>query len=179
MHKRNRAVFKTIRGIEHKLCTGPLHREGKFVKITDFWLRGNGRLRPQCKACEVSYLNSEPLVPMQRIRFALDECIFRIGKAETARRLGVKGTRISEWIRKPPNHQKFIKRRFARALITLLHELRRDEIARHRDSIRHGSAVRGRKEKTPKGKHDFNGVNETANALRRANRQRSRLTQAA
>jgi transposase-like protein len=175
---RNREVRKMIRGIDHKLCTGPLHREGEFIKVDDFYRRGNGKVRPQCKACEAYYLNSEPLVSMASMQFAIRECIFRIGKAETARRLGIATKTVSGWISKSPSRPKYIKRRNARALISLLTELRSTNEARHRASIKHGASARGRTERIPKRTKDFNGANDFENERKRKSRADARLTRA-
>lgn len=169
---------KIIRGVEHKLCTGPLHKDGEFIKLSDFYVRGNGNVRPQCKFCEVSYKNSEPWVPMEQMQFALKECIFRIGKAETARRLGIPQKTMSAWITKQPYRTKYMKRRNARALILLLAELRAGNEARHRASIHHGAAQRGRAEKIPKNRSDFNGANDLVIEKRKSEAERKRKARA-
>lgn len=172
MAKRNREIRKRVNGVEHKLCTGPLHREGQFVRIEDgFYKRGNGKVRPQCKACEASYLNSEPYVPRARMDFAIQECIFRIGKAELARRLEIRQKTVSQWV-STTKPQRYMKRRTARALISLLHELRANNVVRHKKDIKHGSAARGKPERVPTAYSHFNGPN--ARNIEDKRKQRSR-----
>jgi hypothetical protein len=164
---RNRAVYKTIKGIEHKLCTGPLHREGKFVPVSKFHARRNYRHRGQCIACNDVSKGSEPLVPYLEIRFAVEELCFRLGQQETARRLHTRPPKVWAWRK---GRAKFVKRSTARRIISLLAQVRANNEARHRRSIKHGAAMRGRAERVPYGIYDFNGRNDWENARKRLKR---------
>lgn len=153
-----------IGGVRHKLCTGPLHREGKFVPTADFYIRGNGRLRPQCKFCEGAYVNSEPRVPYIRLKFAVDELVNRLGGAEASRRIGIRHKTMVEW---RAGRVKSMKRRIARNVIAALVEARRNNEARHRKSIKYGAAQRGAVEKIPRESHEFNNSNNDAHSARK------------
>lgn len=173
---RARAQYKSIRGIEHKLCTGPLHRDGAWVPLeTGFYRRqsrGKDLPRPECIACEGSRQNSEPRVPYERYKFAVEELVNRLGKAEAARRIGIRLSTLWEWRTKK---QRFIKRRHARALVLALRDVRQRDEVRHRDSIRHGAGQRGRTEKkvTSK-KHLYNSRGDSDKAAREADAKRKR-----
>lgn len=170
MARRNRAVYKTYGGVKHKLCTGPGHREGKFVPLSNFFLRYDkpGVPRSQCKHCESIHQGSEQRVAYSEIKFAVNELIFRVGKAEAARRIGIKPATMWEWTK---GRRDFIQRRKARAVITALAEARASNEARHKKSIRHGASLRGRKEKVPQRYQDFNGPNNTAAIHKREQRK--------
>jgi len=164
--RRRRAVFKTIRGVEHKLCTGPGHPEGKFVPTTNFFLRGDDKtkLRPQCKHCESIHAGAEQSVPYSEIKFAVNELIFRLGKAETARRIGVRANTLWEWTN---GKRKSVHRKNAKAIITALAEARANGEARHRKSIKHGAAARGREERVPVRHGEFNGPSDHLNEVKK------------
>lgn len=136
-------------------------------------MRGDGRLRPQCKQCESINRGTEPMIPYSEIRFAVEELIFRVGKVEASRRIGVKATTMYEWTR---GKRKFVHRRSARAIVTALAEARSKNEARHRKSIKHGATMRGKQERIPRHPSDFNGKNDKGIEQGREHRRRASLT---
>lgn len=142
--KRNRAVYQEIDGVKHKLCTGPSHRVGKFIPVDNFYVRGNGVIRPWCKFCEGSGKGTEPMVRYKNVQFAVDELISRLGKAETARRIEIKYGTLWAWLH---GQREYVHRRTARRIIRALIFARSRKEVRHRLSIRHGSNMRGHRER--------------------------------
>lgn len=163
------AVFKEIDGVRHKRCRGPLHREGKFVPVGEFFLIRSGRFegmpRAHCKDCESVFRGTERMVPLDQGWInLLDEIVFRVGVMETCRLL----ERSQNWLwlvrRKRVNS---IQRRTARKIVLVLMQLRKENYARHRLSIKHGSSLRGHKERIPVERRDFNGPDSHAAETRR------------
>lgn len=165
-NQNRRAVYKTINGVKHKLCTGPAHREGKFVPISNYFMRGDDKTTPraQCKQCESIQRGSEKMMPYSEIQFAVNELIYRLGKAETARRLGIKAHTLSSWTN---GSRRSIHRRNARAIISTLAEVRAKGEVRHKKSIKHGASARGKEERQPRWRDDFNGPNNGKTEIKR------------
>lgn len=167
MAGRNHAVRKVIRGVDHKLCTGPLHTDGKFVPISQFYKDKRGYLRSWCKACDFSIKNSEPTVPITTVKFALDELIYRLGFMEATRRLGISSNALSSW---KSGRATKLKKKNAVKIVQALAEVRANGEVRHRKSIRHGAAQRGHAERVPSARDDFNGPNNKNAETKRRNR---------
>lgn len=161
---------------DKKLCKGPLHPLGKLVHVEDFYKRwrtdrkradgsfreGHWELHYICKPCQShkdkTYRRSKKgvseleLVPRHRYDFAFEELVRKLGKAETVRRLGMSPTNFIPIHRK--QRRRITRRTASRALMALA-ELRASGEVRHVDSIKHGSYLRGREEKTPQENNDF------------------------
>lgn len=144
--------LRQVDGVFYKYCPGSTHDGGTWVPVSRFWKRRNGLPRPQCMTCETVMRGSEHMVPVSRILPFLRELITRLGKAETARRLGS----TQHWIWKVINgKQKSVQRQTARNLISTLHEVRSAGEVRHRASIMHGAAQRGKNERVPRRRDEF------------------------
>lgn len=144
--------FHTINGVQHKLCKGPLHRKGSWVCVDDYFKRPDGFPRPHCKACESFHRGSERMIPAKKYLPWIEHIIDRLGIIETARRLEI--SQQSLW-RITNGKSTKLKRRTVRKIVALHIELRKTREVRHRDSIRHGAAQRGRPEKPIKYKKDL------------------------
>lgn len=132
-----------------------------------------GKPVSQCSACiraSHGYKADGGLVPVDRVWFVFAELEARIGRAETCRRLGLS---TNLWYRLDKRTYSSMYRTTARAAMVLLHELRDNNIVRHKDSIRYGATARGKKEKEPTRRRDFNGRDEHENELRRLHRKRA------
>jgi hypothetical protein len=129
----------------YKLCKGPLHRAGVWVKFEDFTKRPDGMPRSQCRACESHHKGAEQQVDFRgKYQGWLDSCVNRLGIVETARRLQMTQEQIWVLRSRPPLK---IRRRTARKILHLLNELNKTGEVRHKDSIRHGATQRGREER--------------------------------
>jgi hypothetical protein len=177
--------IKIINGVLMKFCCGPAHRGGKWIPITEFRTRYTlrthpenlGAPRPHCKWCESARVGSERYVDVAKVRWIFIELQDRLGKRETARRLG----RSVNWLWKF-NHGRHLRMRAdtVRRGIQLLREVRATNEVRHRDSIIHGAAARGRKEKVPQERKDFyasqskkqNAIDSKRGAKTKAQRER-------
>jgi hypothetical protein len=153
------AVYKKIHGTMHKLCRGPLHKEGKFVPVTNFYViqsgRNQGKFRPQCKECESFHRGTERYVKLDRVWLnRIEEIVYRVGIMETCRRLG----KSQNWLYNIRKHRvHHMQRRTARQIVLVLSELRRDNVARHKYSIKYGATRRGKPERIPTQSKHFNG----------------------
>lgn len=161
-----------------KVCTCPIHN-GALVPIEKFWTFKKGRRKglplSRCADGERiwhgrNYLQSG-YVPYTRVRFIFLELEFRLGRYETGRRIGVSQNFWWRHESKYPKNRYVQKATVSRA-ISVLRYLRENEIARHRDSIRHGAAARGRKEKKPVNKKDFNGRRDDESDRKKADRRK-------
>jgi hypothetical protein len=166
-----------------KLCNGPLHGEnGAWLPLRTFWTHKRGaragKPMSQCIACERVKRGRDPnsgLIEVDRVYFIFRELQYRLGKAETCRRLG-----ISEnlWYRLDNRIYKKMYRETARKAILLLKELRENRVVRHRASIRHGSLARGHREKTVGiGDHAdkfYNGTDDHEAEYRRERRRKEK-----
>lgn len=149
---REQQAFKLIDGALHKKCNGPTHSGWVWLPVTQFWKSKYSRLRAQCITCESAVQNSETLIDISTVYFALDELIRRLGVAEAGRRVGISDKTVTTIHRKQVYK---VKRKTARKIIAALHEVRQAEEVRHRKSIRHGAYLRGREEKTPQHRSEF------------------------
>lgn len=155
-----------------KRCNGPLHK-GEYLHLSEFWTHRKGERagKPfsQCIRCEnFNKWGREDiyhgLVEYKEVKFIFDELVNRIGKAETVRRLGISSSFFSR--RKHRTYKRIRKGTVAKAMVELK-KCREAGEARHRKSIRHGSAVRGRKERIPIKDTDYNGVNNKGTEIKR------------
>jgi len=139
--------IKTIDGVDHRTCNGPSHDQPVWLPLKNFGQKANGQPRSTCRACDSYQKNSEPLVDFT-VQYAgwFEHVVNRLGVMEAARRLNISQSGLRNIRRNNPLK---IKRRTARRIVQLVHELNGSQEVRHRDSIRHGSYLRGREEKTP------------------------------
>jgi hypothetical protein len=160
-----RYEIRTIKRKPHKLCRGPLHATGgEWLPTTNFRKRsdGSGRLRGSCAACEHLFRYGKPpeqhsavgWLDFSQYRFAVLELEARLGRAEARRRVGVGKTTWLRW----SNGATRIQKAKALKLIQTLIEVRRNKEARHKHSIRRGSAARGEPEKVPRKARDFHTI---------------------
>lgn len=145
--------IKRINGIQHKVCRGPNHPEGgAWVPLRDFYYhRGthrNGKPFSRCINCEnIPRLKNGPrrysgLVSISRIRWIFRELERRLGKMETARRLG---SSYNLFYRLGKN--RYIQKQTVARAISLLRELREQDYFRSPQSIHRGAHLRGEEEK--------------------------------
>ena len=151
-------VRVTDDGRWQKVCTGPLHRQGAWVDFGDYGQIKTGRLagrpRAQCKDCDNfhHFGHRNRMVKAERVWFAVEELVRRLGVTETHRRLGRSQQWLWQFRKGRMNH---VQKRTAAAILTTLWSVRQAGEVRHRDSIFHGSAMRGHEEKEARYKNDF------------------------
>jgi len=149
--------YKTINGVLHKKCNGPLHQEeGEWLTLDRYFINKKGKRagKPisQCKACSRYYKfkdTNRGLVEVSRVWWIFVELRNRLGKAEVCRRLGVSR---NFWYRVERGIYVRMYKKTALKAILVLREAREKNEVRHRDSILSGAAQRGRKEKIPTAK---------------------------
>jgi len=172
--------FKREGGKMFKFCRGPLHRDGAWICVDDFYLnkskskQGKGIYRSHCKRCENFYHYGKMnwLVPREQIEFAVEELIRKLGTVETARRLGRTGT----WMRLFKHGEiRRVQYRTAEVILRTLFEVRKTGEVRHRLSIKHGAAARGRAERKPSQPRDFYKVTGDLDLERRTNYRNNNL----
>lgn len=150
------AEYKTIKRVRHKLCRGVLHPDGKFVPVTNFYPGRNNRKerhRSHCIDCEFARKGFERnVVVTQMWTNWLHEIVSRVGVEEACRQLGMSNAWYRWFNRTKP---RTMQRRTARNIVRVLRKLRANKTVRHRDSIRHGSAQRGHRERVPVTIRDF------------------------
>lgn len=152
---RNRAEYKVIDGVLHKLCTGPAHRDGKMVPVSNYYPRSDAKngLRNQCIDCEYVRKGAERNVKFTSQWWAwITEIVNRVGVREGMRQCGLSEAWF-RWAKK--NRPKTMHRSTARKILKALQELRKNEIVRHKDSIHHGAYLRGHEEKIPISRADY------------------------
>lgn len=145
--------IRVIDGIQCRTCTGPSHSEIAWLPLKNFGSKPNGQPRSTCRACDSFQKNSEPLVNFT-VQYAgwIEHIVNRLGVMEASRRLEISQSGLRRLRKGNPLK---IKRRTARKIVALTHELNGTGEVRHRDSIVHGSYIRGREEKLPEKKGDF------------------------
>lgn len=177
----NSSFFKEIKGELHKLCTGPGHDEPTWLPATEkyFHVRHSeyrdGQFVSRCRLC----VNWEKLKsPGISGYVSLDiahpfflEAVNRVGHEEVARRIGMNPDNLRKILQK---QRTYVQKRNLRKLMLELISMRRKGEVRHRDSIRHGSAKRGRSEKAPKNRIDFYSQASDEEAAYRRELRRSR-----
>ena len=138
----------------HKLCTGPSHENPEWVLAVKFYQRKDGKPRSWCIACELHRSKrSVPLVDYTDSYYGFVRSIVnRLGVEEAARRMQISQQAL--WQLRFGRKRK-IKRKTAESILRVAQDLRQSGEVRHRDSIRHGSYLRGRKEKVPVRRQDF------------------------
>lgn len=155
MGKKWVAEYRTIDGVLHKLCRGPLHPNGRFIPVSDYFVRPErkGRWRSRCIDCEFARKGYERNIFVTQMWVNwLDEIVSRVGVREGCRRMGLSPAWYRWFKRTKP---KTMRKRTARKIVNTLRELRSQDIVRHRDSIHHGSAQRGHREKVPNHPRDY------------------------
>lgn len=149
----NHHKVRKINGEIHKLCKGPLHDEPTWVPVSKFSkIKKSGKPRSMCTACDNARKGAGTRISVTPIRTALDEIIRRVGRSEAARLCGVDPDTIYMISYKKTRR---INRETAKKILAALAELRQGDVVRHRDSIKHGSHLRGRTEKQPVVRRDF------------------------
>jgi hypothetical protein len=156
--------FAIIKGQRHKLCSGPAHDEPTWLPATDkyYYRHGPnhstaaGRLFSQCRLCnnwkKVRSPGEAGWVPLDAALPFFTEAVRRVGLMETARRMDVSSTTVSLIVRRK---RRYVQKRTLRKLMLELISMRRKNEVWHRDSIKHGSHLRGHKIKQPVDRKDF------------------------
>ena len=150
---------KTIRG-NTKKCNCELHN-GEFIPLDKFWVFKKGKRKglpmSRCKEGLMLQQGRNPgtsgYVPLSRFKFVFRELESRIGRVETCRRAGIS---INFWHRMDRGITRNVQKATVIRLISVLREAREADEVRHKDSIRHGAAARGRQERVPTTRKDFN-----------------------
>lgn len=147
--------YRTFDGEKQKLCNGPLHsEEGAWLREQSFWRHKNGKragkLMSRCIECEKTARGRHPrtsgFIPVSSVWWIFREIVSRVGKAEGCRLIGISQ---NMWFRAERGVYRNMRRETARKAIVVLHDLREREVVRHKTSIKHGAAARGRKERVP------------------------------
>jgi hypothetical protein len=144
-------------GVREKLCTGPSHDVPMFLSVQNFY-KHHKQYKPWCKDCDRLYRSMKmgvelnPWIPYRMIEFAILELVRRLGKYETARRIGVTGEQVWNYLH---GRTRYVKKRTATKIIVELHKAREINEVRHKDSIHHGSSQRGRVVRVPKKYKDY------------------------
>lgn len=178
---------KVIKGQEHKLCTGPGHDEPTWLPATDKYFYQHksgeraGKLTPRCRLCtnwkKLKSPGESGLVPILKAQPFFIEAVNRVGLLELARRAEVSPNTIINVLRAKSNdgaRQLTVQKRTLRKIMLQLISMRRKGEVRHRDSIHHGAAKRGKLEKVPAKRTDYykpHGDSDTE--FRRSSRQRA------
>jgi hypothetical protein len=163
--------------LKMKVCRCSIHN-GQLVPLEKFWTFKHGKRKglpsSRCIDGERIYRGRNPLqsgfVPYYRVRFIFLELEFRIGRYETGRRIGVSQ---NFWWRHESRIPKsrFVRKATVVRAISVLRYLRENDEVRHRDSIKHGASARGRKERVPVERKDFNGKWDSENERKRVARR--------
>lgn len=175
------AVYKNVKNKKYKLCKGPLHPDGKFVALDEYWIQQSGgkyrigKPRSWCKSCEMFHRSpnyeENQLVDYKHYKLFLINVVNRLGQAEAARRLEISYSLFYQ-VYVVESHTKITKK-FAKKIVYLLAELVRSGEVRHKKSIKHGSYLRGRKERVPlKAKDFYHGGSDRDNEQRRERAKR-------
>lgn len=143
--------YGLVDGVRHKRCNGPLHIEGgELLPLRLFWIHKSGvregKLFSRCRDCsriDKGRTNSG-YIHVDSVRKIFDEIEARLGRAEAARRLN-SDTKL--YIRLNSGKKMYFEKATVQRAMILLRELRMKDEVRHRDSIKHGAAARGHKEK--------------------------------
>lgn len=163
-----RADTKIIEGRLHKWCSGLQGKSHKprYVPISNFYpAKTKIGVRSECMDCTALARGTTPDVKFTaQYRMWVNEIIYRVGHEEAARQIGISSTHLREIKNRPG---KRIRKSTAQKIVKALAELRRNNVARHRDSIKHGAYLRGKKEKIPTRRKDFNGPDDHATQSRR------------
>jgi hypothetical protein len=175
--QKHREPIQFIGGIAHKKCNGPLHL-GKFIPVTEFYehkspATDRGIYRPRCKRCEIRQRGySGSLVKLSKVHFIFEELVNRIGRAETARRMGISSSNLTKII---GQRHTYVRHKNVTKAMRLLTEIRKTSEVRHRDSIINGSTRRGLPEKAITSRKDYYKPHgDEDSARRRKSRARSR-----
>lgn len=155
--------------LKKKNCNGLLHTPGKMLPLDQFWHYKSGRHKNQpyyiCDACRKLKQNARAharanhnpdldLVPLKRYRWIFEEIVRKVGRTEAIRRLKGGPNLILSILDGRGGH-KSMRRGTVRKGIKVLAEIRANNELRHRDSIHHGSYLRGRIEKVPTDRKDL------------------------
>lgn len=153
---------RTIDGQLMRLCSGPSHDEPTWLPATEkyFYKRKSGHmagyLDHKCRLCRVWKpgipLDEGGWVAIEHVGPFFLEGVRRVGLSEFARRVGITRVNMRYIIN---GKRRFVYKRTAKRAMLELVSMRRKGEVRHRHSIRHGSAVRGREEKVPSKRQDF------------------------
>lgn len=168
-----------------KKCRCPLHwgenGEGTWLPVSEFRIYRSGKRKGQLLAwCLLGtaakrnkrFDGQTGYVPTHRVYFAVRELVAKIGKAETVRRTEIDWDTLKALLDQEYEH---CQKRVAAAIFRALYDVREKGEVRHRDSIIHGAAVRGRLEKVPKTRDDFyDKASEHEQELDRARHRRGR-----
>lgn len=136
----------------YKLCAGPSHESPAWVSTDQFYRAKKGYFRSWCKSCEAHQQGTENLIGFASYAPLVLELINRLGVEEACRKIGVSQQTLWRWRKRAPI--KF-KRKNARKIVMALQDVRANNLVRHKDSIHHGSYLRGHKEKPAIGTRDF------------------------
>lgn len=119
--------------------------------MRSFWVHkiGTRAGKPfsQCVACERvrrGRMEQSGLVLVSRVFFIFEELEARVGRWEAARLIGVSP---KLWHRLDNRVYKRMYKQTVYKAMVVLQELRDKDVVRHRDSIKHGAAARGRVER--------------------------------
>lgn len=153
---------KVIDGEVHRLCKGPGHDEPTWLPETEKYFyrsksgREKGKFYHRCRLCSNwEHLKSPGLsgmVPNKLVRPYFIEGVNRVGMMEFARRTGLSANTINWTIN---GRKKHVQKMTVRVVMMEIISMRRKNEVRHRDSIKHGSEIRGRTEKAVKSDRDL------------------------
>lgn len=150
---RPRNTLREIRGVMHKLCTGPGHDVPTWLPADDKYFyrhksgRREGGLTSRCRLCtNWNKLQSPGIsgtVSITSVRPFAIELVHRLGKAEAARRAEISPTTLRRILVGFGDIQKQTVRKI---MLQLISARRKGEVY-HRDDIRGG--LRNQKRKKP------------------------------
>ncbi len=127
---------------------GQFHN-GEYIPLDKFWILKNGKRAglpmSRCADCLRAERYGEKLsgyIPLRRVHFIFHEMEHRVGRAEAMRRLGVSQ---NFYIRLDQKENKSIQKAVVKKGMEILREMRAINEVRHKDSIHHGSELRGHK----------------------------------
>lgn len=185
--KISKETFKVEKGVLYKRCSGPAHDEPTWLPAERkyFYLTKRGTLYNRCRLC-CAYVHAEipedsGFIPIGKVAVYFKEAVWRVGMMETCRRINFTDTQMRRVINGKSQYVR--KQTFKRLMLELISMRRKGEV-RHRDSIKNGTAMRGKVEKVPTTRQDYNkptGDNDLAarRNYRRVNFENERKTERA
>jgi bifunctional DNA-binding transcriptional regulator/antitoxin component of YhaV-PrlF toxin-antitoxin module len=136
---------------------------GEWKDLERDFYNHNGTLdkrQSYCKNCHNNIVQAarygnhdgRGLVPFERIKPFLTELTHRIGKAETARRLGWGPGQMADAVN---GRRKWVRKYNAKKILDLLKEVRANDEVWSRDTIKSGALKRGRTPRRPVDRRDY------------------------
>lgn len=149
-------------GRRERICYGKSHPEGKWMPETSAYFprrkKGGMKFQSVCKQCSNLHHSKLPpeytkgVVPHASAVAIFEQIVLRLGKSETARRLGFTKKTMANILK---GRTKTIRKENVKLAILLLDELQRTGEIRSKKDIHRGAHLRGKKELPPTNRGEF------------------------